>query len=264
MKQGSTLLLLLFALLSSCAEEKVQEPTFKQEDISLAEINFIMNNQSVSCASIRGGGCPSGIARLFIVDRYNSEKSKLCSGFMVSESVLVTNHHCVNSAKACDDTYIAVYNGYSYRRTKCESILKSYEDIQDVTNPDRSQDFTVLKVSSPIFSMPFLLAKNKVRNNEKVTAWVVDQIDAYDSQITELRCRKSKEEKHKSMTLSGCPVISGNSGSPALNSKREVVGVIWGASNDGSIDEKTILSKRRGRDDAFAFVTELAYFVDYL
>lgn len=264
MKQSSTLLLLLLAFISSCGDKKVQEPAYKQEDISIAEINYIMNNQSVTCASIRGGGCPSGIARLFIVDRSNSEKSKLCSGFMVSESVLVTNHHCVSSAKACKNTYIAVYNGYSYRRTKCENILRSYEDNSNIRSPDRAQDYTVLKVSTSILSRPFSLAEKKLGPSDKVTAWVVDQIDAYDSRITELRCKKVKQDEYKSMVLSGCPVISGNSGSPAVNSKREVVGVIWGAANDGSFNEETALSKRRGKDEVFGFATELTYFIDYL
>lgn len=264
MKLCSILFLLLVCLVISCAKKEDQKATSKQEDISIDEINFIMNNQTVACASLSGRGCPSGVARLFIVDRNDSEKSKLCSGFMVSETVLVTNHHCVSSAKVCADTYIAVYNGYSYRRTKCKSILKTFEDISDFRSTGRAQDYTVLKVTAPIYSRPFRLAKTKVKINERVVTWVVDQIDLYDSRITELRCKKDKSNKHKSIVLSGCPVISGNSGSPAINSRREVIGVLWGAANDGSIDEDTLLSKRRKKKDVFGFVTDLSYFIEYL
>jgi V8-like Glu-specific endopeptidase len=256
--------IIISSLLTSCGKKDEAPAAAKQADISMAQINEIMNNQDLKCHSIDGDSCPSGVARLFMIDRFESENSSLCSGFMVNETTLVTNHHCVSSAKVCDDTYIAVYNGYSYTRTKCAGIIRTFEDTSDYKSPDRAQDYTVLKVADTIYSKPFALATKKLRDGASVTAWVVDHIDKTSARITELSCKYLKLKDRQSMVLRNCPVISGNSGSPAVNSRGNIIGVIWGSINDDSFDEKTLLSRRRKVKDAYGIATELAYFIDYL
>jgi S1-C subfamily serine protease len=61
--------------------------------------------------------------------------------------------------------------------------------------------------------------------------------------------------------LEKCPVIQGNSGSPALNLAGDVIGVVWGATAL-DIDSSLSFSVRRSLDE-FAAVTEMFHFSSY-
>lgn len=269
----SFVLFIALTTLTSCGSDSADnsKPAVKKDPKPEGlDMSKVMRQQRVTCASIdrRTGSCPSGMARLFIV---KGDSINQCSGFLVSSNILVTNHHCISSARDCDNTYIAVYNGYSYRKTRCEAVIRTFQDASSSTDFNRGQDFAVVELSNVMTATPFKMADPdnlNLKNRDEVTAWVVDHQSITRSRITELECEfvdqsgLDEDDRHKSMILDDCPVISGNSGSPAVDSNNKVVGVIWGGTND-SQDANTSLYLRR-RAEAVAVVTDLVYFVDYL
>jgi V8-like Glu-specific endopeptidase len=260
----------LSLLLSSCGEKSKASSQGKKESISIAEINKIMNNQKFTCASIGGKSCPSGIAKMAIVDRNDKENSQLCTGFMVDEETLVTNNHCLSTKKECKDTYIAIYDGNSYLNTKCKSIVKTFQDDSPLEDDDHASDYTILKVENKFLSRTFYPANRDARTGDDVTVWAVDHLSVTDARIIELDCiyyPNSINEKY--MRLRNCPVISGNSGAPVLNTQGQVVGLFWGsfdipAADGYLLDEQTPIEMRRATDGAEAFATPLSYFRNYL
>lgn len=255
-------------LLVSCGQEKSQT-TKRRIKLQENQIAYIMENQQFSCDSIDGSDCPAGIARLFIFNRYKPSNSAVCSGFMVSRDTLVTNNHCVKNAKACKDTYIAIYNGYSHETVKCKSIIAVGRDSKNPNNPRKSLDFTVMKISQDYTGEYFEVGQRAPKAFTEVNAWVVDHtgLDKYnanpfESRITQFKCQIKNQNKYRSVMLENCPVISGNSGSPVIDENARVVGIIWG-SVISDLRSSTPLILRRN-SDVEALMTDVRFFRNYL
>jgi len=235
--------------------------------ITESEIQEILKNQNFECASL-GGICPSGIARIFIINKVKPDRSSVCTGFMISTSRLVTNHHCVATQQQCSNTYLAIYTGSNHIQTKCKSIVKTIEDIGDPNDPNRKLDFTVMEITDNYLDDFFLLADTPAVADDLISTWVIDQTgldsipgNLLDSRITEFSCTVEDENERASLLLENCPIISGNSGSPALNNRGEVIGVIWGGSAS-AVDSSYNLNLRR-KLNAKGLATEVKYFRDY-
>lgn len=260
--------ILFVFLLLSCGQDS---PKRAKRTIKLKEesINYIVENQSFSCDAIDRSSCPSGIARLFIFNRYRPEKSSVCSGFMVSKNVLVTNNHCVRNSKDCKNTYIAIYNGYSHETVRCKSIIATGRDYKNPNDPRKKLDFTVMKISQEYLGDFFGFKSKAPRAGNELSAWVVDHTgldkingNPFESRITQFKCKVSPKGKYNSVILRNCPIISGNSGSPLIDEDNKVVGIIWGSANS-SLSASTPLILRRSRD-TMALATDIKYFYKHI
>jgi len=252
------ILLILSMLMVSCGQQQISGSK-KKVSMTKTTLEKSLLKQEFECASLDGGACPTGIARLFIYNSEDPENSALCSGFLNGNNKIVTNNHCLSTLKECKNTYISIYNGESYENVRCESIIETKVD-PGVLN-QKGVDFTVLKINRSVNVKTFAVSQFTPYVGENLTAWVIDHVSLTKARITELNC--SYRSKSNSMLLGNCPVIHGNSGSPLVNNFDEIVGVIWGSTVDEEVDAKTDLVERRNLND-FALVTELKHFKDYL
>ena len=252
-----TLFSCLFILVScgkSSSEGKKTIP------LSQAQIQNLLNNQKFECASLNGKPCPDGIARVFILDLDDPNLSSVCTGFMVGTNYLVTNHHCISTENECDSTYVSVYNGDSYETAKCRSIVSAEDNGPSLDN--KAIDYSIIELDHHLTTASFFsLANSRPSSGQELTAWVVDHKDLFSGRITELECRL--ESRLPSLELSSCPSILGNSGSPVVNERGDVVGVLWGATAPSFVNEATPLNIRRSLDE-YSYVTESIHFEEHI
>ncbi len=269
MNHSAWLLMLMMVLTTACGGGGGSKNTRRKTKITEAQIQHVMGNQIFDCASMDGGACPSGIARLMIINKEDADDSSVCSGFMVDEETLITNQHCISSTIDCNNTYVAIYNGASYEQNKCKSVVKIMNDYSDPNDPRKKLDVTVVKLEGKYFGRTFKAAAEKPLIHDGVTAWVIDHTgldkkepNLYESRVTELRCLVSAERTTQSLLLDNCPVIDGNSGSPLLDSRGDVAGIIWGGTA-AEVNSSLDLEKRRELSKKAA-ATEVIYFAGYM
>ncbi len=265
-----SIVLIFFFLVSACGKgSKNTTSTQRTVTISEAEISAIMNNQYFDCSPLEGTDCPQAMARLLILDKSDANKSSVCTGFLVGEDTLITNHHCIKNQTGCENAHVAVYNGYSYEKNWCDRIIKTLYDYSDPSDPRKKLDVTIIKLRNKFYGKTFKLAKAKPKIYDSLTVWVVDHTgldrnepNFVESRLTEFKCNLTQDGETQSMLLDKCPVIAGNSGSPVLNSAGEVVGIIWGGTLDDDTETRSLWSRRLLFTKAVA--TDVLYFKDYI
>lgn len=237
------------------------------------KIQYVMDNQYMECGAIGGGSCPKGVVRLWTINPDDAERTSVCSGFMVGPTTMVTNHHCIENQNECNNTHLAIYNGTptNYIKSKCKTVTRTEQDYARATDPRRRIDYTVIEIEDRFEGTTFDLASARAEVGDDVTAWVVDhtgldlpddEFNFFDSRITQFNCSVESTSNTASLVLRRCPVIIGNSGSPAVNAAGKIIGVIWGATDAKVSSQVSLYVRRLGPGKAA--VTEMDAFADHI
>lgn len=233
--------------LTSCGKKvngtkSIINPAFLSSE-SFGALNF-------ECASLNGEKCPGGVARLFISDSA-TDSTEFCTGVLIAPDTVVTNEHCISDDKTCQKSRVAVLNGETYENASCVSVVRAHSDIDKGI---KTIDYAILKLDRALVGPVMARAKEVPLPGEKLRVWVIDHLNWFDARLVELECQLLNTDG--SMKLTSCPTITGNSGAPVLNSRNEVVGILWGSDTDDSIFEETPLVERR-RADAISEATSI-------
>lgn len=260
-------LIIITLLILSVSCSKSSSSGKRETPINEEQIQHVMANQNFECAAV-DGSCPAGVARLLIINPLDPNLSAVCSGFMMSPNRLVTNHHCVSTQEFCNGTYIAVYSKTGYTSTKCKLIVETEQDVADPNDPSRAIDYTIMETVDIYDGGFFPLSNNLADAGDLIRAWVIDHTgldkmppNLFDARVTELDCRVIDQSSKESLVMKNCAIISGNSGSVALNREGEVIGVIWGGTATSEINSSLDLTLRRQLNE-LGLATEVNYLRD--
>jgi S1-C subfamily serine protease len=254
----SVVLSVFMLMLLACGKDS-SPAGMKHVQLSEDEIQNLLDNQVFICNSLSTSKCPDGLARLFILNRLEPNTSSLCSGFLVGSNRLITNSHCVANDEVCANTFISVFKNGGYETAKCRRVSFAQDDGKDPQT--KIVDVAILELDQHLSAKPLEVINDEAQLGNFLSLWVIDHIDLFIGRITELSCRVSG--RPASLELSKCAAIFGNSGSPLMNARNEVLGVLWGGTTNPSLDEETPLAVRRNLPE-FSFATEAKFFIDQI
>lgn len=216
-----------------------------------------MANLSFGCPD---EGCPEGVGRLFAINFQNSNASHVCSAFLVSPNLVMTNSHCiyfdqVSDSKVCSGVHIAFPNKWGYYYTsECRKII--WKDSQLNGSPyyqEGDKDFALIELKDEIPLPTLKMNPIQFEHQDKAFPLVVDHLSRHHARIFKLNCVvNSVNTKTGLIELGGCPVISGNSGAAVVNENGEASGVLF-ASTDADIRLPGKLEKRKYPTRGFAY-----------
>lgn len=165
----------------------------------------------------------------------NGPKRYVCTGFLIDDSTLVTNEHCVADQQTCANTKVIF--GYEYNRIGQIPGMEQYDCLK-LRAVNVELDTAVLELAGEPgkrwSSLP--LAAQPVLDGERL--FIIQHPAGEPKQISEVECAVFESISPGRQSLSDlahlCDTLGGSSGSPVFNVSGEVVGLHhWGRDFSG-------------------------------
>lgn len=167
------------------------------------------------------------VAKLsYLKEKNGTRKRYVCTGFMVSDSMLVTNHHCVATAEVCKTTKAL----FGYQKSGAFfTTPKEQFGCKRVVKADRDLDVALLELNgSPGAATNWgavaMSSKSPVSGQK---LYVVQHPAGEPKQISDYGCSISETPVNgyaKDVDLAhACDTLGGSSGSPIFDENGEVI-----------------------------------------
>jgi S1-C subfamily serine protease len=177
--------------------------------------------------------------RVSLVPGGSTRESVACSGIVVGENLVMTNHHCISSQDECLSSTFTFWNQHEVdsagamkkRSFACQKLVLSdeYFDFSIIrVDNDPSVDFKPRPwmkndIDVPV-GTPVYVATNNPQNQKTLKPCLISGED----QI--VRVKDEMTFRFEMMKLAcTSPVIPGDSGSPVLNFNGDLLGIVWGS-----------------------------------
>lgn len=155
-------------------------------------------------------------------------RSYMCTGFMISDNLLLTNEHCVNSSIVCKNT-VAIFN---YREMADESVKSGVQvKCEEFIDANYELDYALLKLEgSPGSDSEWgKLVISSVNPNDNEDLIMIQHPNGEPKQISKEGCKidtpLAQGRGFKTDFGHLCDTLGGSSGSPILNNNFEVIGL---------------------------------------
>ncbi len=168
----------------------------------------------------------------------------VCTSFLVSPQILMTNSHCVSGISLTDscaeNVAVHVKSATGYEFKKCKRIITRSQIGEGTSRPD----YAVIELDSPVSARGMTLSREGVVEGSELTIESVDY-SQNDDGVLYGRKKISKCSPHTNTalgnyavpkssiiplfgdTLQSCKIIKGNSGSPVFNSANKVISILF-------------------------------------
>ena len=197
-----------------------------------------------------GDECEPALALISVATDEGLER---CTGFLISETQVLTNDHCVAHSVAVENAIQhasnipcqgLVYAHFAKTNDHDQALNISCQTIQvrSFQTGIGNRDYAILKLSQPVRDRaPLRLANRGFRANERASIYRVQmqksEEGTFDGIQTRLECPASymtmlypsvTTPDIPLMTFGDCAIQAGNSGSAAINSDGQVGAIIQG------------------------------------
>jgi len=261
MKKISLLTILILLSLSSLAFH--QKAIYGEDD--RIDFNDLIDQRHIEWALSTAAMIPSHIIREYDDNTFKIKAKMLqqngiceyekfsrqltaadCSGFIVSEDILITAGHCMTKKSDCK-SWRWVFDYRQSKRYKIgrslyvpkESVYRCKKIIKTIY--DDKFDFAIIKLDRPVLDRPFLQVRESghVSNSDKMT--LIGYPSGLPVKVSPNAVIKDANEK-ASYFYATTDSFGGNSGSPVINSD---TGLVEGILVRG--EEDYHFEKRRGK-----------------
>lgn len=253
-------------LLSACGGNEASDssnPAFRPTK-KLKKIQKVLNEMTVYCSDRSAENCPEP-AGFILSTGFNEETGSdgifTCSGTLVSEDIVMTNRHCIPEEVQANPGLCSKRLGIMFPRSNTKASVEKFtckELIRVSAEPESifsDEDYAFFRIDKPKNRAYFKVSREGVPDGSVLTLYSINPPSTYSS--TGTLVVKKCLIKHRSLmapesvnefspTLFGyslerfsygpeaCAVIQGNSGSAALNSKSQIVGLVQAIMNRDS------------------------------
>jgi V8-like Glu-specific endopeptidase len=262
MKTSIVALITLLVLACACGKPKSEFQSRKQIKMTQEEMSLILSGQSLTCSD--QDFCPEAVARMFAINFEDVNNSSTCSAFLVAPDLVMTNSHCVfglkmSLEKVCSGIYFSFQrNGFSYSAQRSKILWRDSRQVGRHYYRNGDNDFALIRLDHNVPINPLKLVSISLKLEQRLYPVVVDQLGGYNDRITKLDCLVERMiPQYGVVQLADCPVISGNSGSPVFDENRNVVALIFAASdNKARLPSDELSVRMKSHSKGFALTTD--------
>lgn len=243
-----TLALFLLIAICSCGKKAKNSdssgPDRKPTDTISDPTRFILS-QNVYCSDVFD--CPEAVAKLVVMDRGGV---RYCTGSLISANKMVTAASCLPRALQvkdldCTSSIYALFPKtlfFGSELARCRKIV--YSDYHENEDPALwRQDLAIIELVRPTLRSPFLVSSEGMKEGTPLESLQMSYQTEYNGVINKKNCSPifnsyanpfSTKSDSPMISTGNCYLEEGNQGSPLLNARGELVGIL-GANLDRNI-----------------------------
>ena len=249
-----------FALVAvaACAKPQQGGVSYGPYEVTVPKAAFddIVKRTRVECADPSSdSSCPSSVGQVITKNGVsgNDVKLGLCTGWLASPDIAITNSHCVpkelrKPGASCAEIMSIVFPmtpGRPLESAHCEKIIFAADIAEESgTGKNARADYAILKLSRRVERPVLPLSREGLKDGEKLEMFSVDPQSR--SETRGILKVKHCEAIYGSLLLPGfvapdfpvamlksCETIQGNSGSPIVSSSGKALAVGYAMLEEG-------------------------------
>ncbi len=165
------------------------------------------------------------VAKLHLI---KNSSPRVCTGFLVGQNTLMTNHHCVDSQEICDSV-IATF-GYERKQDGRLNLGEQYRCVKvDSGRMDFELDYAVIELQGTPGDKWGKLDLSAIDPEDNEPLFIVQHPAGEPKQVSRIDCKTMvipvKGRGEETDFTHTCDTVGGSSGSPVFNEAGQVIGI---------------------------------------